>query len=813
MSEAIERWSLHTLRVACEEYGSATPYLAFRHILRRLLGGAADAPNDLVAGELRRVMAAGTPELEPFLPLLADVVDVPVPSTPEVDELEPRFRRGRLEETAVGLLRVFVRQPSALVFEDAHAMDEASASLLRRIVLEAEALPLLVVLTRGSGTARDLLEGSAHPVIELQPLGGEDAALLARGGAASVLAPAQVAAIVERANGNPLFLGELLRAAGGAGGFEGLPESLEPLLAAEIDLLSPADRRVLRAAAVLGGHFDPALLVELLDDGHLVDDTVWERLGAYVAPTAVGRRFTHGLMRDAAYEGLSFRRRKELHARAATAIETRMTTPDDSAELLSLHWLHAEGYDRAWHYSRLAGERARALWANTEAATFYARALEAANRLRTLPRSEVAAVAEALGDTSELAGDFERSRLAYGKARRLGGDAVDRARLLRKTGVLQERRGRYGQALALYTRGRRLVTGSTPAARTERAELDLASAGICSRKGRYRECTRFARAAAGEAQLADHRSGLAHALYLEHMMSVYLGHPDDDLAVRALAISEEIGDLVGQGNVLNNLGIGAYYLGKWETSRRHYEASREARIRSGDVIGASTEENNIAEILSDQGDLEAARPLFESARATWQAAGYRIGVALATSNLGLLEARAGNVAAGRGLLQEALADFRDIQAQVFIAETEVRLDECLVLDGDFTAAVDCSRSLLAIFQGRPGFEQVELTALRLLGTAGGLAGVAGGAGEEQAEWAEALDVAIQRAREREARYELALALAVRSELGRMTGSGGSRVVADDEDAEATFDRLGVRQAVITWSGAVSGTPILARAPS
>jgi class 3 adenylate cyclase/tetratricopeptide (TPR) repeat protein len=813
VSEAIGRWDLLTLRVACEEYGSSTPYLAFRHIFRRLLGGAADAANDDVAGELRAVVAAHLPDLEPFLPLLADIVGVSMPSTPEVDDLEPRFRRVRLEYCAVRLLGVFVKGSSALVLEDAHAMDEASASLLGRLVGELGTLPLLVVLTRGPGTAVGLPEGSAHPVIELHPLEEEAAARLA--GSGSVLSPAQVAAIVERANGNPLFLRELLRAGVESTGLEGLPESLEPLLAAQIDLLSPSDRQVLRAAAVLGGHFDSGLLPELLDDGFILDDAVWARLSPYVAPTADGRRFTHGLMRDAAYEGLSFKRRKQLHGRAARAIENRTTAPEAAADLLSLHWLHAEGYDKAWSYSCLAGERARVLWANAEAATFFERALEAAKRLRALPRSEVSAVAEALGDTCELTGNYDRSRLAYARARRLGGGEVDRARLLRKTGVLHERRGHYGQALALYTKGRRLVVGSTPEAQAERAELGLASAGICSRQGRYRECTRFATEAALEAARAGHRAGLAHALYLEHMMSVYLGQPEDDLALRALAIFEELGDLVGQGNVLNNLGIGAYYLGTWVTSLEHYEASREARIRAGDVVGAATEENNIAEILSDQGDLEAARPLFESARATWVAAGYRVGVALATSNLGRLEARAGNIARGRALLEEALGDFREIRSPIFVSETEVRLDECLVLEGDFPRAIDYSSELLAGLRGRPGLDQLELTALRLLGTARALADIAARPGEEPAEWSVALDEAVAWATALEARYELALALAVRSELGLLIDGAGpplsagrERAEDDDERARALFESLGVARAVITWSSPVSGEPIL-----
>jgi len=827
VSEAIDRWVLGTIRVACEEYGSSTPYLPFRRVLRRLLGLGDDAPDDTVAAELRVAVSELASELEPYLPLLADVVGVQMASTREVDELEPRFRRGRLEHCVVQLLRAYASTPSALVFEDAHAMDEASASLLGRIALVTGELPLLIVLTRG------LEGGSVLPdtvdrswVLELEPLPSDAAARLA-GGASSgqPLAPAQIAAIVERADGNPLFLRELLRTAGEAGGVEGLPESLEPLLAAEIDLLSPGDRQVLRTAAVLGNHFDPALLPDLLETGVTLDTSVWARLEAFIAPTAAGRRFAHGLMRDAAYEGLSFKRRRQLHARAAQAIETRTPTPDDAAELLSLHWTHAERYEQAWHYACVAGDRARGLWANAEAATFYARALQAAARLRTLPSSEVAAVAEALGDASELTASYERSRQAYSEARRLCGDDVDRARLMRKVGVLHERQGRYREALSCYTRGRRLLPGTTTGAATERSELDLASAGIRSRQGRYREGVTLATRATEDATRARHRSGLAHALLLRHVMSVYLGDPDDELAHSALEIFEELGDLVGQGNVLNNLGIGAYYLGRWTAARQYYEGSRAARIRSGDVVGAATEENNIAEILSDQGHLDEARSLFESARATWMLAGYRVGEALATSNLGRLEARAADVTDGRQLLELALGQFRQIRSPVFVAETQLRLAECHVLEGEFLTAVASLREQLANIQGRSGLEQTEVAALRLLGTATALSNVVGGRVGDDGDDGTAkklLADAIDRSSSLEAPYELALALATRAALERLSaigrsrpgeagaGEAGDEAGTDQRRADEIFSNLGVVEAVITWSSRVPDGPIFAR---
>ena len=118
------------------------------------------------------------------------------PPTRAVEELEHRFRRPRLEHFVVHLLRAYLSAPAALVIEDSHAIDEASASLLHRIVLEARDLPLLVVLTRRPEGRTALAEPvGPHLVVELQPLAEEAAARMAGGGAASPLTPRQVDAL------------------------------------------------------------------------------------------------------------------------------------------------------------------------------------------------------------------------------------------------------------------------------------------------------------------------------------------------------------------------------------------------------------------------------------------------------------------------------------------------------------------------------------------------------------------------------------------------------------------------------------------
>src|SRR5207253_1747115 len=82
------------------------------------------------------------------------------------------------------------------------------------------------------------------------------------------------------------------------------------------------------------------------------------------------------------------------------------------------------------------------------------------------------------------------------------------------------------------------------------------------------------------------------------------GRPKDEYRKRALPIYRETGDLVGQANVLNNLGVGAYFEGRWDEALELYRESGEVSRRAGDVLGGARANSNAAEILSDQGKLE-----------------------------------------------------------------------------------------------------------------------------------------------------------------------------------------------------------------
>ena len=188
--------------------------------------------------------------------------------TPEVRDLGEEFRRAKLEEVTIDYLSRAVSDPTVVVTEDVHWMDEGSAGLLRAVADRIAELPWLVCVSRrDEETGFVLPEAPRCTSLKLAPL-TEDAlgSLIDLATEDAPFPRHEVAELSGRSGGNPLFLQELLHAAKSAGTVEGLPDSIEGMITAEIDRLATADRRVLRVASVLGMSFDAALVETLLEE-------------------------------------------------------------------------------------------------------------------------------------------------------------------------------------------------------------------------------------------------------------------------------------------------------------------------------------------------------------------------------------------------------------------------------------------------------------------------------------------------------------------------------------------------------------------
>jgi tetratricopeptide (TPR) repeat protein len=287
-----------------------------------------------------------------------------------------------------------------------------------------------------------------------------------------------------------------------------------------------------------------------------------------------------------------------------------------------------------------------------------------------------------LGDVNELAGRYEEADRAYAIARRCAGDPVGTARLMHKQGQLRERAGQYSSALRWFARALRVAEAGSEEQHANRAELALAYGGVRYRQGRYVDCVQWTREAVHAAERAGDRKSLAHALDLWDLALLYWkeGTREHEQGT-ALAIYQEIGDLIGQSSALNNLGIAAYQDGRWDEARTLYERSRAASEQAGDVNGTATALFNLGEILHDQGHVDDARRALSDARRIWRSARYPIGVAVATLHLGRTEMRAGNLPEALALLDDSVAQFRAISGSSFVHDARIRRVECLLLLG------------------------------------------------------------------------------------------------------------------------------------
>jgi len=775
----------------CEQYESSTPYYAFRDILRPLIALQGNGDRAATTRALRAQIEPIAPHLVPWLPLLAIPLDLDVESTTEVEELDPAFRRLRLNAMVIELLAALLPSASLIVLEDVHWMDDASADLLRSLGEQITSKPWLICATRRPvETGFAAAEGIPAITLRLEPLSADAAKALAAAASDNGLVEAELAAIAQRAGGNPLFVEELVGAATAEAEaeVEELPENVEGMVVARIDRLAPPDRAVLRYASVIGQVFSVRLVEEILEgeESQAIDPESWSRLADFVRRDPYepdSMQFKHALFRDAAYEGLSFRRRRQLHGRVAAAYEREHgERSDEYAEILSLHFLRAEEFEPAWQYSLVAGTRAQDKFANADAAEFYRRALEAARGVKTIGAAEVAQVWEALGDVSELAGRYGDAAEAYRHARKLA--PPDRSpALLLKEGVICERSGRYSDALRWYTRGLREAE-RVPDERTQtlhRIELSLAYAGVRYRQGKFHDSVTWCERILDDAHRLGHLPGLAHAYYLLHVDYTSLGDSKRD-AFRGLSlpIYEELGDLLGQANVLNNLGIDAYYEGRWTEALDLYERSREARRRIGDVVGAATITNNIAEIKVDQGHLAEAEELFKETHSVCEAAGNRLLALVAQSNLARVAARSGRLDEAISLLQTAVEGFREIGAGSFVLEAEARLAECSLLAGNHVEALrQASEALARSLAGGSAVLQAML--YRLRGYA--LLHALDARGAE-----ESFEESLRCAERAGAEYELALTLDARA---RLTAIRGGSPEEDEERSRAIVERLEV----------------------
>jgi tetratricopeptide (TPR) repeat protein len=775
-----------------------------RAILRSFLNLDLAADAAATMARLDEVVQVEDPALEPWLPLFGILLGIDVADTPQTAALDERFLRERLGDVTSRLFEAGLADaPAMVVIEDTQHMDEATQDLLLRLArAAADRRQLLVVTHQGAGEVLEAADDEDGPIprrIELDPLSFEamvETLLFVT--EEDPLHPHEIEEIARRSAGNVLFLFELLDTVRETGTIDALPDSIEALIAADIDRLDPTDRTILRYAAVLGASFDPQMLREAVSGEVDLDDGIWRRLSDLLETEPSGAfRFRNALIRDGAYEGLPYLRRRVLHDRVGMTIEARAgSSLDDEAAVLAFHYYEAQRWDKAWTFCRRAGDRAMAVYANVEATRFYDRAITAGRRMRAGLGAELATLYELKSDAQFRLGEFAGADRALKAARRLiAADPVQAAPIVVKQAMISTRIANYRQATSRVSRALLALEGRHGrAAAASRARLMVPFAVARYLQNRRVESIEWCRRAEREARRGRAPDALAGAYKILDIALLENGEIEKaNYSSLALAIYEEQGDLRNQAITLNNLGLIAHDRSQWDRSRELYQRSLSVAQMIGDRSLEALAKYNISEILSDQGRYDEAEPLLREVLRIWRASGADADAAEAKRELARLLARRGDVEAARGLLESARAEQIHAAKWGEVLTTDTRLAEMFVLAAEADqamAVVDRALKEAAKVDGG----SVYLAILhRLRGWAllqSGQPDAADGA----------LRFALALARERGDTFETALALQALVALGR---GRGPDLDALEEERRELFNRLGMLKAPTIPVGASS----------
>jgi predicted ATPase len=384
---------------AAQAYARGAAYFAFRPLLRQLAGLAPDDDLATVREGLHRRLWDLAPELAAFVPDVLPVLGTSCETLAMVRDAPADARRDRVQDAVMAWMAAECRRaPRLVLLEDVHWLDPSSEDLCRRLAPAARELPLLLLMTSRLPLAGSGLEVAGVREVRLQSLAPADI---------EALVDAQLdpypsreglrRAVAERAQGNPFYVEELVRAFRERGALalvDGaydlveaatavIPPSLHALIAARIDRLPASARELIADAAVLGKRCLLAHLHALAPGDRFDEDlALLERRGLLDREAGGGiamLSFHHVLTQEVAYGALLQADRRARHRRAAETIESLYRgRTEEVCDQLAHHWARSDRPVAALPYLLAAADGAVLIGANPEAISHLQSALELA---------------------------------------------------------------------------------------------------------------------------------------------------------------------------------------------------------------------------------------------------------------------------------------------------------------------------------------------------------------------------------------------------------------------------------------------------
>jgi len=569
-------------------------------------------------------------------------------------------------------------RPLVLVFEDVHWADEGLLDFVDYLVGWAGGVPLLVICTaRPELLARRAGWGGGKPnalTLSLAPLSdGETARLIGLLLGRPVLEAGQQAALLIHAGGNPLFAEQYAQmladqqAASDLGPRLPVPESVQAIIGARLDLLERPEKQLLHDAAVIGKVFWPGAVAalggvtgagepgeaELAECLHGLERKQFlrrERASAVAGQTQYA--FTHVLVRDVAYGQIPRAARAERHARAAAWIES-LGRAEDHAEMLAHH------YTSALELAKAAGQDTAAL----------------------KPRARAAL--QAAGDRAFALNAYAPAAGYYQAALALWPDnaQAQRAGLLRLLGTVLTESGNLEQAEAVLADGAAVAAAAgLPVAQ---ARIEVLRAEIHSRQGgSSREALAACEAAAGVLASEGDLEGLAEAWLSIGKQRFFLG--DQQRCAEAL-------ERAGEHAQRSRNRRGELESATWLVlTLMTLPVPADVAIgRAERLLGAAARDpwaearilEGLAPLYGYAGRFADARPAIARARSVYRRSAARSDWARSAIPAGIIEQTAGDPAAAERHLREGYEAFRAMGEQGYLSTIAGMLAEAVYAQG------------------------------------------------------------------------------------------------------------------------------------
>ncbi|MGH3064530.1 MAG: ATP-binding protein [Gaiellaceae bacterium] len=517
-------------------------------------------------------------------------------------------------------------QPLVLVFEDIHWAEDALLELVEHMSTWVKNVPILL-LCLARPELLDLRPGWSGgrvraTAIELEPLGRTDSEALVEALLDGELGSGARQAVLDKSEGNPLFVEETVRMLSEAngGGIERIPDTLQALIAARIDHLPPGEKELLQGAAVMGRIFWKGALAELVLEGTDIDPLLEDlHLREIVLPETRSSisgqdafKFKHVLIREVAYGGLSKAARAGYHQRFAEWL--RKHAGEELLEVRAYHLDHATAL-----LAELDGAPPKRL------ATEAAAALEEAGR-RALAREANATARKLLVRAVELEPTLERRFQAARAAWRMSEFPVvspemqEVLRLAREAGD-KDLEARALAALAEVSifregdvsRGEELAREALEVA--ERDETKVLALEVLNTvawwRGRLTEGEGYAQEQLEIARRLERADLESEALL--SLAGIYTSRQEDDraepLIERAKALAEESGSLTARAHAYMKSGELYGWRHRDDEALEEYERARDLFAEVGAATHLAKAMLRIASTVRRAGDLEEAEKL------------------------------------------------------------------------------------------------------------------------------------------------------------------------------------------------------------